>query len=389
MITGSRPSFRGRSALLISPFLTDVASGGGIVSRMNLACLRSVVPQVTALALSATVAGRDGSTVAVGRPSNKLVTALCNLLMMAGRLTPIALFRIARYLFAKRPDLVFLDSSSLGWVALLVRLLAPRAKVVVFFHNVEFDFQVERSRVEGRLYLLTAAAEFLNEWVSTRLAHSCLLLTREDALRVTQLYRREVKNLAPVCLSDNCTDNLPLNPPEDVVLFVGSGFYANREAVEFLLKQLAPLLRDTDGPRIRIAGSGFSVDEWPGDVPSNVEMLGRVPDLKATYTQALAFVAPVFSGAGMKVKVAEALMHGLPVVGTPLALRGYIDRDLDTPHLMTATTADDFARAIAVCRDAAKRLSLAARRDFETRYSLSTGERRMRSILERVLENSD
>jgi hypothetical protein len=34
-------------------------------------------------------------------------------------------------------------------------------------------------------------------------------------------------------------------------------------------------------------------------------------------------IAPIFDGSGMKTKVAEALMHGKKVVGTPEAFSGY------------------------------------------------------------------
>ena len=64
-------------------------------------------------------------------------------------------------------------------------------------------------------------------------------------------------------------------------------------------------------------------------------------DLTPLYREAAAFVAPVFLGSGMKVKVAESLMHGCPVIGTPLALRGYTD-DVSSADLLTASTVDDY-----------------------------------------------
>ena len=360
-----------------------------MVSRMNLACLKHVLHEVEALALSR-APSRDGIT-SLGNPGGPLTTALCNLALLAGRLTPGSLFQVMRRVRSSQPDVVFLDSSSLGWIALLTRWLAPKTKVVSFFHNVEFDFQLERSRAEGRRYLLSAVAEYVNEWLTIRSAHALLTLTNEDAQRVAALYGRQVDQLWPVCLSDAVASVATPEPSfrEDAVLFVGSGFFANREAVGFLLDQVAPALAQRGNTRIRIAGSGFSSAEWPGCVPNNVDLLGRVPDLTPYYREVRAFIAPVFSGAGMKVKVAEALMHGLPVIGSPLALRGYTDRSRETPHLLEATTVEAFVDAIEACRLAPPAWYASARADFEHRFSRTAGEHRMQSLMEQCFARPD
>lgn len=389
MTTGLPSKPTRKASLFVGPSLTDPDSGGGLVSRMNLACLKHVLHEVEALALSRAPSG-EGFT-SLGNPGSPLATALCNVALLAGRLTPSSLFQVMRRVSSSQPDVVFLDSSSLGWLALLTRLLAPKTKVVSFFHNVEFDFQLERSRAEGRRYLLSAAAEYVNEWLTVRSAHALLTLTNEDAQRVAELYGRQVDQLWPVCLSDATASVATPEPSfrEDAVLFVGSGFFANREAVGFLLDQVAPALARQGNTRIRIAGSGFSSAEWPGSVPDNVDLLGRVPDLAPYYRQVRAFIAPVFSGAGMKVKVAEALMHGLPVIGSPLALRGYADQTRETPHLLTASTAEEFVDAIAACRHAPPSFYASARADFKQRFSSAAGERRMQSLLEHYLTCSD
>lgn len=389
MTTGLPSESARRAALFVASYLTDPDSGGGLVSRMNLACLKSVLDEVEALALSRVPSGDDFKSL--GNPGGPLATALCNVALLAGRLTPGALFQVMRRVRSRKPDVVFIDSSSLGWIALLTRWLAPQTKVVSFFHNVEFDFQLERSRAEGLRYLLSAAAEYVNEWLTVRFAHALLTLTNEDAQRVSQLYGRRVDQLWPVCLSD--ADGTVVTPEltlrEDAVLFVGSGFFANREAVRFLVEQVAPALARRGNTRIRIAGSGFSRSEWPGSVSGNVDLLGRVPDLTPCYRQVRAFIAPVFSGAGMKVKVAEALMHGLPVIGSPLALRGYTDPSRETPHLLVASTADEFVDAIEACCMAPPAWYASARGDFEQRFSRVAAERRMRSLLEQSLARPD
>ena len=55
------------------------------------------------------------------------------------------------------------------------------------------------------------------------------------------------------------------------------------------------------------------------------------------------YVAPVFSGAGMKVKVAEALSYGLTVVGSHHALVGYEE---SAPFVIETNTAEEFLYGI-------------------------------------------
>ena len=384
MTTGSRSDGAANAFVFLSPYVADQASGGGLVGRMNLACLRQAAPLTAAFALS-----NEPSTTnytSIGAPRNTYTTALCNLLGLAGRLTPVGLLRCMRAILRWRPAVVFIDSSSLGWVALLSRVLSPRSHLVVFFYNIEFDFQIARSCREGRRYWLSAVAEYINERLSVMSGHTLLMLTQDDSRRAHQLYGRGADDLTPVALVDGACATQSMHDTEgsssNAILFVGSNFYANREAATFLVRRLAPILQRRGGTQVWIAGNGFTPSDWQGELPSNVRMLGRVENLTTLYREATAFVAPIFSGAGMKVKVAESLMHGCPVIGTPLALRGYID-GVSAPHLLTASTDEEYLRAIETCRSRRQDLGRKAREDFVDRFSFPVAARRLRMILER------
>jgi hypothetical protein len=55
----------------------------------------------------------------------------------------------------------------------------------------------------------------------------------------------------------------------------------------------------------------------------DVRMLGTVSNVRDFYREVDVVLAPVNRGSGMKVKVAEALVYGRPVVATPPALDGF------------------------------------------------------------------
>lgn len=56
------------------------------------------------------------------------------------------------------------------------------------------------------------------------------------------------------------------------------------------------------------------------------------------------YIAPIFDGAGMKVKVAEAMSYALPVVGTSHAFEGYVIQHGNNSYI--ADTIDAFEKSI-------------------------------------------
>jgi glycosyltransferase involved in cell wall biosynthesis len=78
-----------------------------------------------------------------------------------------------------------------------------------------------------------------------------------------------------------------------------------------------------------------------------IRVTGFVDDHRPYLWQASAFVAPIFTGAGMRVKVLEAMACGVPVVATGLAMQG-IDA-VDGEHFFRAENADEFIEASRRC----------------------------------------
>jgi glycosyltransferase involved in cell wall biosynthesis len=89
--------------------------------------------------------------------------------------------------------------------------------------------------------------------------------------------------------------------------------------VHFLERELMPRLGDW--ARLVIAGQCGGSPKGRDGGP--VQRLGYVKDLKAVYAAADIAVNQVAYGSGSSVKVAEYLGAGLPIVTTPVGMRGY------------------------------------------------------------------
>lgn len=129
---------------------------------------------------------------------------------------------------------------------------------------------------------------------------------------------------------------------KSVFLIVGSGRHpvGEKEVWNFISKIALLLTRDIT---IRIVGPNWRLGHYKfGRL--KVEFVGYVPNLRAEYDGAVAFIVPLFNPTGMNVKIVEALVNGIPLLSTIEAL----DR-LPASHSISAIrcrSCKDFAEAI-------------------------------------------
>ncbi len=158
---------------------------------------------------------------------------------------------------------------------------------------------------------------------------------------------------------------------EPAVLFVGANTDMNMASLSWFMGAVWPaVLASCPKARFRIVGRAAAA--LNGDYGPSVDRVGPVDDLGAEYARAQAVVAPLVSGtAGVKIKVAEALSHGRPLVTTAIGVDGSDPHQLDEGAIV-ANAAADFARAIvSLLEDADLRKMKAegARRVFQRLFS--------------------
>ena len=76
----------------------------------------------------------------------------------------------------------------------------------------------------------------------------------------------------------------------------------------------------------------------------NLDILGFVDDPYKILSQSKALISPLFTGAGIKVKVIEALACGIPVIGTDIAFEGL--PPLFNSFMLIAETPKDYIRCM-------------------------------------------
>lgn len=201
-------------------------------------------------------------------------------------------------------------------------------------------------------------------------------------LAVSELEQRWFERVAPgrVTLVANGVDGSRIKeptgpPPGAQVLFVGSMDYgANVDAARELLRDIAPRLTHP-GVRIALVGAGppSELRAAAAAAPLPVEVTGRVADITEYWRSSRVLAVPLRIGGGTRLKILEAMAHGLPVVTTSLGCEGLdveAGRDLlvaDDP----ATFAESIDRLLAD-DELAGRLAECGRTTVLHRYGWST-----------------
>lgn len=360
------------SVAYLSPHLSSEKTGGTQVAKSNLKMLKMLFKDdVRAYAASRTA--MPGVQILTTTRSTA-GTALANFQGLCATLTTEGRREFLRDITALKPNLVWLDTSLFGGLIDDIRLRVPNVKIVSYFHNAEIDLLTQRLKLGSIQYLPAWLATYKNELSSVRKSDAIVSITSLDATRLGQLYGRYDAHNLPVCLQRSVKNAVPWANTEKV-LFVGSEFAPNIDGLNFLNKQVAPLLKTK---RILVAGKGLK-RHLQGPQHSRIELLGFVDDLSALYWSCRASLAPIFSGGGMKVKIAESLMHARPVIATKFAAIGYEKAGKDS--IMLANTAQDIATAI---EEWMPTITESPERDFDENYSLEAGLKMLTEIINKV-----
>lgn len=275
---------------------------------------------------------------------------------------------------------VFVDGSNFGGFVAVLKNRLKHIEVLTFFHNVEARFFWGSFATTKTPHALGVfIANFLAERKAVRFSNKRICLSQRDSRLLNKLYGKGATHIAPMALIDQLPFNLreqTFCENESFILFVGGSFYANREGIRWFVKNVATRI----DIKICIVGNGMENLKEEFRNLGRVEVIGKVENLAEWYKRSLVVIAPIFDGSGMKTKVAEALMHGKRIIGTPESFSGY--EDIIDKVGWLCESPDDFVEAIAEAKLKIKKIfDQELRNIYEKQYSIAAGTERLRTIL--------
>ena len=248
--------------------------------------------------------------------------------------------RLAPYLSAailSRPDEAQLTYD-------LMREFGPQVPLIYDTVDLHFVREARRAELEGD----NAVAQIAEAYRKLELG----LVEKCDAtFVVTPAEKTMLEELVPgktISVVSNIHRDLPPGPGFEGrhnLLFVGNYEHLpNIDAVEWFVAEILPIIRRTL-PEISLSVVGANLpDRLAALAGDGVDIVGWVKDLRPFYDQARVVVAPLRFGAGIKGKVGEAAVHGVPVVASPMAIEGtYFISGQD---LLCAESSEQFANDV-------------------------------------------
>lgn len=282
-------------------------------------------------------------------------------------------------------DLIDLQWEETAILLGAIRRINPDARVVVTLHDVlsqRFGRQrnLQSSTPRRAAWAVRRVAALRLEGRIARHADDVVVLSQKDADLLPRRGTQARVHVVPPAISGHVRTEAP-SSTNPLLLFVGyMARWENEDAMHWFVTEILPEVREAHpNARVAVAGGGLR-DHVVAELEANaVEVLGFVDDLEPLYAEAAVVVVPLRYGAGVKFKVVEALIRGVPTVTTTVGNEGIHPADAafvaDDPRAFAASVSQ-VLRDPDAANDHARRTAHAVAEEY--------GEQRFRARLQEV-----
>ena len=245
-------------------------------------------------------------------------------------------------------QVIFVEFTKMDYFIRDILKSGYRGKIIVRAHNVEHDFfkinfMAHKTFMNGAKFLISKKREgYMIENCDLVLA-----ITELDKKRLIELYNvsPDKVQIFPVAVNlakDNKTFDGKIGERLKCLITGSLWFGPNADATVWFLKEVYPAVRSI----CDLTVAGFRPNERVKQScqESGVKLVDSPDKMEPYFRETELVLAPIFDGGGMKVKIAEALSYGLPVMTTDHGNIGY--NLIDRKNGFIANTAQDFISEI-------------------------------------------
>lgn len=243
------------------------------------------------------------------------------------------------------PKIVVLGNSKMGFVAKYFKSKHKEIRVIGHFDN--FELQCVDSYYADKKDFLTKIKKNIDKYVVARDERSftksvdvSIFLTSRDENRVLNQYPTKAPSfLWPVMVEHSPIVKLPFKKQ---IMFTGSLSYGSN--LDGLFWFIENVWIDLSNDKFDFIIAGANPTEELKRVCSkheSIRLISNFANLNDIITVGSIMVSPILNGSGMKVKVAESLSHGLPIIGTTETFIGY-EKHIDGKFIVRSDSSKDF-----------------------------------------------
>lgn len=294
-------------------------------------------------------------------------------------------------------NMVFVDFSYNDYIVNWAHKNGLRA--IVRVHNIERDMTV--NSINGSKHDKYWLRNVINGWIIfkreknlMKVADRLIFLTKQDLNRACELYGESIKDrsvIIPVCMDSISREDYfssKINKP--YILSTGSLYYGpNSDGIKWFINDVwKQAIKDDFFSEYTLVIAGRNPSKDLIDVVNSarrVVLVDSPKDIYPYFYNAEIYIAPIFSGAGMKVKVAEALSYGLTVVGSYHALIGYEEA---APYVIEANSEQEFLLSLKSSLKQ-KNSKEECKLKYKGLYTLSRSQNAFKQLLEEICNEKD
>lgn len=244
-------------------------------------------------------------------------------------------------------DLVFFDDSIYGKAIKRIKRKYPNVIIASYYHDVKRNLCVDWIKKDKKKTMIYLSLIY-NEFLTQKYADYNLVLNKREEREYKKYYNKNPEVIFPVVLPSPDLFEVNEKRGDKVnILFVGGYYYPNVNGIDWFVNNVFHKLEGKYS--LTIIGNKMNLIADKYDSIPNITVHGRIEDLSPYYQTADLIIGPIFEGAGMKVKTAEALSYGKCFVGTDESLEGYaelMDNTIKNKYVIICNNADQFKAAI-------------------------------------------
>jgi len=382
--------------LYITPEPPSDYSGGGIVvkqSILSLAKLNTEIDYIGPSSIDFDIQKYTSKIFYIKKNKNILFRVIDFVFSQATSSFYRDLNIIMNQLDLNAYDFIYLEFSKFSFLSKKIK----DHKVVTRLHNIEYDYCKAKLKNNFSLFNLVKFIFSKNKEKKVLKYTDILIpLTKEDKKRTLSLYKKTISEsnirIIPICLEKNSTSKIEIDKNTFRFLITGSLWYGpNSEGVLWFLKNVWSDFKNYNNIELTIAGSNpNSKIKKKATNFNNVKLIESPKSMKPYFSAADFYIAPIFTGAGMKVKIGEALSHGLFLICTPHSIIGYNVQNIENGFV--CSSAQEFIiniKKILENKIKQKKIKIIKRNNlslYKNNYDISESMKKYKKILKEIKE---
>jgi glycosyltransferase involved in cell wall biosynthesis len=257
-------------------------------------------------------------------------------------------------------DLIHADQLSMAWWGRMAARMAKSGPphTLLDEHNAIYMLTRRMAEVESnhlRRALMTREARAFARYEAgmCRAFDALLTVTEEDREHLLALFPPHEREglmgkftVVPICVDPQQVSPIAHRDGKaPTILHLGTMFWPpNVSGVLWFAHQVLPLIhRQMPEARFVVVGRNPPPEVQALASDPRIQITGYVDDPTPYLEAAGAFIVPLHAGGGMRVKILDAWLWGLPIVSTPIGAEGIEVQD--GSNILMATDAPAFAQA--------------------------------------------